>query len=234
MAPQKQQRGVIYVAIGKRYVHEAIVSASSLQQRMPQLPITIFTNERLSNTTLFNQIKSVPSDTSPKAIRLSCLLQTPYRHTLYLDTDTFVCAAFPELFKLLEKFDMAVTTSLQRIKKANQSIPSCFPEMNAGVILYKLSKETQTLFTEWRRLFCEAQAINIETQDEPSFRQALYEKRVHLTYLPPEYNCQITYPNCINGTTKIIHGKSDHLDQIAHDINQREDYRVYIPNQGLL
>lgn len=200
---------------------------------MPSLPITIFTSESLSDMSPFNQIEPVPANVSPKVVKIASLLRTPYEHTLYLDVDTFVYAAFPELFKLLDRFDVAAATSPQRIKRPTRRIPNCFPEMNTGVILYKISKETRNLLREWQRLY-ERQGKRAGAQDEPPFRQALYESKMHLAPLPPEYNCRIAYPNCVNGIVKIVHGRSDHLEQIAHDINQKEDYRVYIPNQGLL
>lgn len=233
MAQQKQQRGVIYVATGERYAHEVIISARSLRHQMPRLPITIFTNESLSDTSIFNRVEPVPANFSPKVVKIACLLRTPYKHTLYLDVDTFVYTTFPELFKLLDRFDVAAATSPQRIKRPTRRIPNCFPEMNAGVILYKLSKGTQNLLREWQRLY-ERQGKRAGAQDEPPFRQALYESKIQLAPLPPEYNCRIAYPNCVNGIVKIVHGRSDNLEQIAHDINQREDYRTYIPEQGLL
>ena len=38
-------RGVIYVATGPAYVAEALISAASVKNRMPGLPVTLFCDQ---------------------------------------------------------------------------------------------------------------------------------------------------------------------------------------------
>lgn len=232
MAQRQKKHGVVYVAIGEQYVGEAIRSARSLRAKMSRLPITIFTNEKLGDSSIFSQVQAVPVGVSPKVVKIACLLRTPYERTLYLDVDTFVYSAFPELFHLLDRFDVGAAISPQRIKRPNRLIPACFPEVNTGVILYKFSKKIQDLFVEWQHLY-ERQGKRAGAQDEPPFRQALYQSGVQIAPLPSEYNCRIAYPNCVNGIVKIVHGRSEQLDQIAYNINRREDYRIHTPDNGL-
>lgn len=37
------------------------------------------------------------------------MLHSPFEHTIFLDTDTFVCGDFSELFDLLDHFDIAMS-----------------------------------------------------------------------------------------------------------------------------
>jgi hypothetical protein len=41
--------GVIYVATGQQYIQEALISAYSLKEKMPNLKTTIFSDEALTD-----------------------------------------------------------------------------------------------------------------------------------------------------------------------------------------
>lgn len=225
-------RGVIYVAIGNKYAREAVVSINTLREHMPKLPVTVFTNDDIGGS-VEAQVEPVPNDVPPKLLKMLCMLRTPYVHTLYIDADTFICDAFEELFGLLSAFDVATAISPQRITKPNPRVPLSFPEVNGGVILYRNSAKTRRFISLWKRLY-EEETGNTEKRNEPSLRQALYSSQVRLTALSPEYNLRIDFPNCIEGTVKILHGRSNRMEEIARSINSRTEYRVYTPIQGLL
>jgi hypothetical protein len=103
-------KGVVYVAMGARFVEEAQVSARSVRKHMPNLPITLFTDSPPAESDLFDRVVHLTrSGPKPHRDKLIGMLQSPYEHTLFLDTDTFVGADVSELFQILQTFDMAAT-----------------------------------------------------------------------------------------------------------------------------
>ena len=94
--------GVVYVAAKKdSYIEEAFLSADSVKQRYPTLPVTLFTDRLdhpLCRRDCFDQaLPAVPvsagislASSEAKLQRALCLRRTPYPYTLYLDTDTKV------------------------------------------------------------------------------------------------------------------------------------------------
>lgn len=43
-----QALGVVYIAMGKKYIEEAKISAASLKAKMPNIPVTIFANQEVN------------------------------------------------------------------------------------------------------------------------------------------------------------------------------------------
>src|SRR5436305_2637518 len=93
--------GVVYVATKQdRYIEEAFISADSIKERYPNLPITLFTDRLdhwLCNTDRFDTVAPTSEvigislqSSEAKLKRQYCLRCTPYKYSLHLDTDTRV------------------------------------------------------------------------------------------------------------------------------------------------
>ncbi|MGD1805658.1 hypothetical protein ACP6PL_09495 [Dapis sp. BLCC M126] len=48
-------RGVIYIATGEKYINKALISAASLKEKIPDLPITLFSSKEV-NSQVFNKV----------------------------------------------------------------------------------------------------------------------------------------------------------------------------------
>jgi len=48
-------RGIIYIATGEKYIKEALISAASLKDKMPDLSITLFSSKEV-NSQVFNEV----------------------------------------------------------------------------------------------------------------------------------------------------------------------------------
>ena len=96
--------GVIYIAYSqKKYIDEAIFSATSVKKHNPNLSITIFTDYELKNN-CFDIVKKLPPNNFKFRCKQDFLKNTPYEKTLYLDTDTYVNDNIEDLFNLLPIF----------------------------------------------------------------------------------------------------------------------------------
>lgn len=168
-------RGIVYVATKKnRYVAEAFLSAISVKELVPDLPITLFTN--LTNSAFarddcFDSV--VPIDTvreygkswsEGQLDRIKCLPRSPYEQTLHLDSDTRVRSAeIGGVFSVLEEHDIAMVECLPDNSYSCEKFGR--PMFNVGFILYRKSDKVLNLLAEWDRLTSEHFALARDSSD---------------------------------------------------------------------
>lgn len=214
--------GVIYVATGDKYIAEACNSASSLKKQMPDIKITLFTDHNFDNVH-FENIIIIPQPHYNYRDKIVYMSQSPYDYTLFLDTDTYICNDFREIFTLLDRFDIAVAYTPQRAGKF-KDVPESFQMMNTGVILYRKTPEIIEFFNEWLKLH------KNKDPDQPTFREAIYKSLLRLAILTPEYNYRFPFLGCVSGKVKIIHGRHAQLNKVASKINEDNQLRCFGPN----
>ncbi|RAQ39020.1 hypothetical protein B9S53_24115 [Arthrospira sp. O9.13F] len=232
--------GVVYIASGQKYIAEASQSAATLHEKMPQIPITLIASENTSNQH-FEQVIIMENPQYSLLDKVQYMIKSPYDYTLFLDTDTYICEPFYELFELLEKFDIATSHEQTRISYQVDGVPDSFPEMNTGVILFKKSPQLEKVFQDWLNFYQrDIQKTRKPKHDQPAFREALYQNSEYLKIatLPPEYNCRTEKAVFIQGTVKIIHmhpkPERMELGKLAKYINKNKEIRVFIPGLGLI
>jgi hypothetical protein len=83
----------------------------------------------------------------------------------------------------------------------------CFPEFNAGVLLFRKLEQTEWFLERWAQIYAE-DSLNPLTRlfpggaslyrkaipNQPSFRRAIYESGLRIATLPPECNCRVPFP----------------------------------------
>ena len=238
--------GVIYIATGSRFVKEACVSAESVKRHMPTMPITIFCDERVDSPH-FDTVMRIERPRYRLMDKVLHMASSPYEHTLFLDTDTYVCDNVVELFAILDKFDLALAHSTYRATYRVDGIPDSFPEFNTGVILFKQSPEMTKLFSDWLTLYerdlqreprwlhpLEETMLNHDLNDQPTFREAVFHSSVRVASLTPEYNCRFTSPGFVHNVVKILHGRHPNMLRIAKLINAQGSRRVHFMRWGKL
>ena len=92
--------GVVYFALGERYLAEAALSAASVRQHMPGLRTAIFCDGQVP-AALFDMRDRLVPGLPMKRQKMQALLRSPFERTLYLDTDTLIADPVWELFDLL-------------------------------------------------------------------------------------------------------------------------------------
>jgi hypothetical protein len=238
-------RGIIYVATGRRHCDEACRSAAQAKRCMPELPISIFTDQQLESG-VFDQVIGIPQ-ASGFLNKVINIRRSPYRETLFLDSDTHVVSDVRPLFELLGRFDLAASHAPYRVTYGVDGVPDCFPEFNTGVLLYRRNNKTDELWERWIRLYNEDRTRPLDWHfpggeqwfrkaltDQPSFRKAVYQSDVAVATLPPEYNCRIPFPGFLHSKVQIIHGRSRNLAADAMTLNSAEIPRVHLMRWGRL
>ncbi len=232
--------GIVYVATGPRHAAEAMDSAASVKQKMPTMPIAIFTDEDIAER-YFERVHRVDDPQHSYIDKILWMPRSPFSRTLFLDTDTYVCKDISEMFRLLDRFDLAAGHASNRISYGSDrledisGIPEAFPEMNTGVILFRRSHAVRRFFERW--LDCYKTYVGKDgtpRHDQPAFRWALYRSQLHVATLPPEYNCRFNYPVFLRGPARILHGRHPEIPEIARALNERTDRRVFVPGLGLV
>jgi len=178
-------RGILYVATGKAYYQEAIISAQSLKKCSPDLPICIVTDQDDDNP-LFDTKEKLDDVQHSFRDKVLGMQRSPFKHTLFLDTDTYICKPVDALFQILGRFDIAAAHAPKRRSMGLEDLmqaPATFPELNTGVIAYQQTPDVSLFLTEWLRLYDKFVRIEKERKqqlkgDQPAFREALYQSRL--------------------------------------------------------
>ena len=227
-------KGIVYMATGDRYIEEAIISVTSLKQHLPDISVTIFSDRAIGHPAfdcevLLDNPKYNWSD------KIARMYTSPYEYTLFLDTDTYICADFSEIFSLLDNFDLGAVHAPYR-ESYHLELSEGFPEMNTGVILFKKSPQVKQFFDNWTTTY-QKHVEDLQATDrrkafptQPAFRQALYESQLRIATLPAEYNCRFIYPVSVDGEVKILHGRYPNLEFLAREINAKHEPRIFAIN----
>lgn len=239
-------RGIIYIVTGQKFVDEACLSAASVKQCMPDIPITIFSDVPLSSA-LFDQVVLIANPTHGPDDKIIQIAKSLYRETLYLDSDTHMLDDSRELFSLLERFDLAAVHAPYRAQYQVSQVPDCFPELNTGVLLFRKSDKTDVFFERWLQIYREDALKHLiwlfpgggrwyrhAIPNQPSFRRAIYESGLRIATLPPEYNCRFPFPGFVHTKVKILHGRASCVPKIAKELNKTMLPRVHVMRWGKL
>lgn len=200
----KNIEGILYCARGKSYLKQAEESVRSYKRFNPNLSCTVCTSEQ-ADKSLWNEIISLPDEVSVLNTnmkdKLDTLTRSPYLHTLYLDSDTFVLDDISDLFLLLDRFDLAICHGHDRQKRfdiqtgqaphrndfriaIDIKIPYAFAPLQGGLILYKNNEKVKKWLKDLYTLYCEKNYYD----DQVIIRELLWNSDINFYILPPEYN----------------------------------------------
>jgi hypothetical protein len=230
--------GVLYIATGAKYVHESLDSARSVRQWMPDVPIVGFVDKAYGDAEdVFDQIQILANPTFKSKDKIGPLARSPFRKTLFLDSDTVLVQPVYELCEVLDRFELAFCHAPWRtfpgfdeLAPPDYSKPDWLPEANTGVILYRTGQAFTDFVAHWIKVheeLYETVKFNREP-DQPSFRKTLIESDILYTVLPPEYNLRPVFPHFAGGNAKvkIVHGRGYPLRKAIKKINARNTPRV--------
>jgi hypothetical protein len=233
-----EERGFLYFATGAKYIAEAASSAQSARKLMPGVPIALVTDEA-SAPAPFDRTIRIPGGQYPLLAKVKALGLTPFRRTVFLDSDTLVARPIEELFDLLDAFDIAAAHAPLRLStfrfKEQEiflgGVPTCFPEYNTGVVAYRTDPGVLSALAAWAALYEQQLAGPLKpwTWDQLSFRETVYKSGLKLATLSNEYNYRLPFPQVTCGPVKILHGRNADIAGILHQINQHRRYRVTVP-----
>ena len=179
-------KGVLYVATGAAHTAAARASAASVRATNPWLGIAIYTDQAIAGP----EFDSVAPVAAPHIrAKVDYLPETPFAETLYLDTDTRVLGDLGDLFRLLERFDLALAQRA-RVPASpapavwRHAVPSSFPQGNGGVLLYRSSPAALGFMAAWRDAYAEA-GFKV---DQITLRELLWVSDIRVAVLPGRFN----------------------------------------------
>lgn len=229
-----ESRGVVYVATGKKFVDEALISIASVKTHMPDIPVTLFTDLEEYITSRPDGVESVrllPEVTRSCRDKINPLSNSPYEKTLFLDTDTYLCEPVYDIFEMLNRFDIALAQAPDRYQYHLSEVPDCFTELNSGVIAFRKSSQVMDLFNQWENTFLRLLELDSDShRDQHSLRYSLFHSKVQFFVLPPEYNFRTICPGFAGKhcSVKIIHGRHARIDRVASRLNHAKEARVFL------
>jgi hypothetical protein len=199
--------GILYVALGERYVEAAVESARSVRAVMPDVRITIATGAPAPDG--FDE--TIPlSEPDGYRAKILGMLASPFDRTLFLDVDTYVAADVSELFSLLDAFDIAAAHAPVRATLPLDGVPDSFPELNTGVLAFRRQGSVERLLLAWLDEYGRLLHLKPPSKDQLSFRRVMYSATdVRLAVLPPEFNLRFRKAGYYNQRVRIVHGWGD-------------------------
>ncbi len=184
-----RERGIVYIAVGASFVSDAERSAHSARRQHPELPICLFSDVP-SQDPVFDVRREIGNP--HRRSKLDCIMETPFRHTLYLDSDTRVVGSIVEPFGLLGRYDVAachvenrhpVSSATARLRA--EGVEPGFTGFNGGVFYYRMNDAVRGFFERWAEEYKRENA----KWDQPIMRKLLWEMpEVKVVAIPPEYN----------------------------------------------
>jgi len=201
--------GILFVAYGdERYLIEARASIEHIEKIWPEVPIELLTGKM----------------TSPHMLgKIQGIRETPFDRTLFLDTDCWLVEPVPELFEVLNNFDLAV--SLCDWRYIYQiDVPDCFTLVSNSQFAYLNNDRVQSLLGDWERRFLLDHArLRGRSHPDlpwfhslPSWTEALYHSDVRFAVLGQEYFW--TGTGYVQQKVKIVHKRPAAAEE-AEQIN---------------
>ena len=120
------REGVIYVATGRKWIEEATASVAMLKQHMPGVQVVLFSDRDDAGGT-FDDVVVLDRQEGGYRDKILCLRRSPFERTIFLDTDTHVTADLGELFRLLDRFDVAMAQDVNSELQPVKDVPASFP-----------------------------------------------------------------------------------------------------------
>jgi lipopolysaccharide biosynthesis glycosyltransferase len=219
------KNGVIYYAVGEKYIREAERSAESLAGHN-DIDITVFTDKEIIKSSVFDTVNTINPSQYPFHDRISYFKGLDYSRTIHLDTDTIITGDIEPIFDLLDRFDIVAAHNVVRDTTAphtkyetmNIDVPEAFPEYQCGVIGFNNSPNVMKFFSDWQERYDEHKHKNVI--DQPFFRESLYNCNLKIGTLPPEYNILVNFCGFLQQSAKILHlaGNNSTPDQEMEEV----------------
>jgi hypothetical protein len=208
----------------------------------PGIAVTVFTDDAgafAGRTGPDVRLETVPGPRFSYLDKIHGFINAPYDMNVYMDTDTVVVADISPLFTLLDRFDFAAAMGVGAHGRRNNvagddPLPEAFAEFNSGVVCFRRSPETHAVFLRWHELYTAAPG---QVHDQPSLRQALYESKLSLYVLPPEFNFLGGFA-VLSGPVRVFHSPNlcanpGGFVAFSQMVNTCVDVRLLVPPDRL-
>lgn len=200
-------RGALFCATGSfLYLEAALISALTLRQQEPFLPITLFFDypqwQRLDLGGTGITLRLVRPDLPPAAasyssrwIKTKLAAISPYRDSLYVDADMLTMQPLGSLWQNLEQHPVAMVLDINplvslcahvdpaEIAYTLAAIGGDAPQFNSGLMLWRSAEPAATLFQHWHQEW-----RRFARQDQLALVRAIASCGIQVAPLPSSYN----------------------------------------------
>jgi hypothetical protein len=238
------KRVVFWIGSRRKFTDEARRCSIELREVMPGTDHILFTPDK-TRSEGFDRIALLPQRKgkywyldSVRYFNMAFDLLDEYDECLYFDSDINFMSPFPELWRMLERFDIVAPVGSRRVTGATfQELPPCFPEYEIGVILFRRNAIVKEMFVEWERLHWAHPDI-YGNNDQRSFREAVWNTpELKIERIPTEYALRWPFGVYMSLEVKILHGRpmgeaypdSPTVDEVRAIVNTHLDMRIWSP-----
>lgn len=236
------KRIAFWIASGKKFIDEAVSSSMELNSIMPELERALFTPDPIKPQG-FDKVTSLPRRLGKywymdrtRYFNIAFEMLEDYDQCLYLDSDTNFIQPFPEIFCILERFDIAAPMGARRITGGTLlNLPDSFAEYELGVIVFRRNKRVQEFFEKWKSLQW-AQPDFYGNNSQRSFRDAVWLcEDLRIDRLPSEYGLRWNFGEFMSLSVKILHGRyyehplSPTIEDVKQIVNMHDGMRIWSP-----
>jgi hypothetical protein len=246
------RRGVVYACSHRDWIAETIRSSLSFARHMPDLERHLFIpsvllkecREALTGSgpvEPFTRIVALKQIAYPHRPRFESMLRFDLDQVIFIDGDTLLLAPAPELFEVLEHFDVALTIAPHLFHPKGEAagiydvlprVSMALPEWNGGLLVARKSPRFRAFVIAWDALFLASIKAGY-LLDQASLRSALATSDLRVATLASTYNFRANVEQMARGKIKILHAHGD-LPAIARTINATIRNRHYQPDKILI
>ncbi len=219
---EKSEIGIVYLAFGRSYLAMALVSLLSARKTNPDIPVCILTNvcEKVGNIDgwieNFDVWKYLNLETTKnRDIKTQLYKYTPFKKTLYIDSDTIIVGDLSNVKILLDYFDICVKlNTTEQIKKGRTghkvldgtALINELPHWNGGVVFFKISEKTEQFFDLWNKYY----KIHNLKYDQISLVEAIFRSNCRILSLDSRWNYKRKHKSIpVKKNVKILHYVTD-------------------------
>jgi hypothetical protein len=227
--------GYLYIAHGERYLKEAITSAASLKKVDKEAHATLITDAPFA-APVFDRV-IVKERTLPEEFAYEYMHKvkhmyssSPYRRTMFLDTDTYFYRNCRGLFNLLDYWDACLCQDpVDSISSAGGD--DGYQPYNTGVFIFLKSEANEVFFNKWLEIYKEqcAQANGKYMPDQPALARAVLESRMRVYAMRNNYNARVQYYIGLVGNVSIVHGRFSDFERLKKKLHPTTQSRGWDP-----
>jgi hypothetical protein len=223
-----ETRGFLFVATGQAYVEEAVAAARSVRDTHPDETIALKSDVAPAAGHPFDVTHTIQPSGRPFLDKISGMAATPFDRTVFLDTDLRVMAPCPELFGILDVYEVAAAWAPGYPGITGEPVCDAFFELNTGVLPYRRSATTAEMFRRWAEAY-QTMPHYRGLEDQPALRRVLWQLGIPVYVLPSEYNYRAGYPAFFRSRAKVVHGRVRSYRAAANRINEHHGPRCVSP-----
>lgn len=243
---------VVYAALGREHVVEAAISAWSLKLQMPNVTVSL-TTDQMVECPYFDTVKTIRSrdrNVSPskfaKLHKMIAINSSSADNIVYLDSDTYITSDIRDVSSSI--YDIAAchdTWQFSQIyRQFNNGLPSVDAPahhafLNGGVLFVKRTPSALRLIDQWGKIYGGNDKID---RDQLVLQELAYDPELRLLVLPNTFNVRAAEHIHISGPIRILHMYSNRLSKNWSDtsafradfLNKTERNRVFTSHDGRL